>query len=206
VSGPRYENSNFLKCLQIKQEPSAPVSLSIAVQIHDRKSKAFKNRTANPSNLVPITRQTKIAVGTKSKTIKLALLNIRSLKNKSLPVNDLITTYNLDFMFLNETWLEDSCSAIVLNETSPPNFTFMSVCRAGKRGGGLAALFKDVYQCKQISFGKYPSFEYLGIVYLALFTGLQNTLQPLLRTLQNCYQQLPLNLTVLPLLEILTFT
>jgi len=118
----------------------------------------------------------------------------------------LITTYNLDFMFLNETWLEDSCSATVLNETPPPNFTFMSVCRAGKRGGGLAALFKYVYHCKQISFGNYPSFEYLGIVYLALFTGLQNTLQPLLRTLQNCYQQLPLIFTVLPLLKILTFT
>ena len=141
-----------------------PVSFSIAVRLHDRKSKAFKSRTANPSNLVPITRQTKIAVGTESKTVKLALLNIRSLKNKSLLVNDLITTYNLDFMFLNETWLEDSCSATILNETSPPNFTFMSVCRAGRKGGGVAALFKDVYQCKQISFGNYPSFEYLGIV------------------------------------------
>ncbi|XP_051996155.1 uncharacterized protein LOC127653511 [Xyrauchen texanus] len=67
-------------------------------------------------------------------------------------------------MFLNETWLEDSCSATVLNETSPPNFTYLSVCREGRRGGGLAALFKDVYQCKQISFGNYPPFEYLGSV------------------------------------------
>jgi len=34
----------------------------------------------------------------------------------------------------------------------------------GKRGGGLAVLFKDVYEFKQISFGNYPTFEYLGIV------------------------------------------
>ena len=67
-------------------------------------------------------------------------------------------------MFLNETWLEDSCSATVLNKTAPPNFTFMSVCRTVRRGGGVAALFKDVYQCKQVSFGQYLSFEYLGIV------------------------------------------
>ncbi len=53
------------------------------------------------------------------------------------------------FFFLNETWLEDSCSATVLNETAPPNFTFMRVCRTVRRGGGVAALFKDVYQCKQ---------------------------------------------------------
>ena len=67
-------------------------------------------------------------------------------------------------MLLNETWLEDSCSSTILNETAPPNFTFMSVCRAVRRGGGEAALFKDVYQCKQVSFGDYLSFEYLGIV------------------------------------------
>ncbi len=53
-------------------------------------------------------------------------------------------------MFLNETWLEDSCSATVLNETAPPNFTFMRVCRTVRRGEGVAALFKDVYQCKQV--------------------------------------------------------
>ncbi|KAK9973180.1 hypothetical protein ABG768_023923 [Culter alburnus] len=67
-------------------------------------------------------------------------------------------------MLLNETWLEDSCSSTILNETTPPNFTFMSVCRAVRRGGGVVALFKDVFQCKQVSFGDYLSFEYLGIV------------------------------------------
>ncbi len=79
-------------------------------------------------------------------------------------INDLITTNNLDFMFLIETWLEDNCNATVLTETAPPNFNFISVCRTVRRGGGVAALFKDVYQCKQVSFGQYLSFEYLGIV------------------------------------------
>ncbi len=111
-------------------------------------------------------------------------------------INDLITTNNLDFMFLIETWLEDNCSATVLTETAPPNFNFISVCRTVRRGGGVAALFKDVYQCKQVSFGQYLSFEYLGILLkgaphafcLSSFTGLQNTLQPLLKSSQNCYQ------------------
>ncbi len=79
-------------------------------------------------------------------------------------ISDLITTNNLDFMFLIETWLEDNCSATVLTETAPPNFNFISVCWTVRRGGGVAALFKDVYQCKQVSFGQYLSFEYLGIV------------------------------------------
>ncbi len=92
----------------------------------------------------PIIHQTKIAE-TQSNAIKLAFLNISSLKNKQFLINDLITTNNLDFMFLNETWLEDSCSATVLNETTPPNFNYISVCRTVRRGGGIAALFKDVY-------------------------------------------------------------
>ncbi len=67
-------------------------------------------------------------------------------------------------MFLYETWLKNNCSATVLNETAPPNFNFTSVCRTVRRGGGAVALFKDVYQCKQISFGQYMYFEYLDIV------------------------------------------
>ncbi len=70
----------------------------------------------------------------------------------------------MDFMFLNETWLEHSYSAIVLNETAPLNFNFISVCRTVRRGGSVAALFKGVYQCKQLLFGQYLSFEYIGIL------------------------------------------
>ncbi len=141
-----------------------PVAFSISVLARDRRSKAFKRRTADPSNLRPVMHQSKIALETKCNCIKLAFLNTRSLKNKSFVINDLITTNNLDFMFLIETWLEDNCSATVLTETAPPNFNFISVCRTVRRGGGVAALFKDVYQCKQVSFGQYLSFEYLGIV------------------------------------------
>jgi len=58
----------------------------------------------------------------------------------------------------------------------------MSVCRVFRRGGGVAALFKDVYECKQVSFGNYTSFAYPGIVLKGdphiLLTSLQNTFQP----------------------------
>ncbi len=39
-------------------------------------------------------------------------------------------------MFLSETWLEDTCSATVLNETAPPNFNCTSVRQTVRRGGG----------------------------------------------------------------------
>ncbi len=70
--GPRYGSSNFHKCLQNKREPSVPVAFSTSVLSHDRKSKAFSSRTADPSNLRPVMHQSKIAVETKCNSIKLA--------------------------------------------------------------------------------------------------------------------------------------
>ncbi len=80
-----------------------PVAFSISVLSRDKKSKAFSSRTADPSNLWPIMHQSKVAIETKCNSIKLAFLNIRSIKNKSFLINDLIITNNLDSMFLNET-------------------------------------------------------------------------------------------------------
>ncbi len=150
MSGPAILAATFTNVYKTSGKPSVPVAFSISVLSRDRRSKAFSSRTADPSNLRPVMHQSKIAVETKCNSIKLAFLNTRSLKNKLFVINDLITTNNLDFMFLIETWLEDNCSATVLTETAPPNFNFISVCRTVRRGGGggLAALFKDVYQCK----------------------------------------------------------
>ncbi len=57
-----------------------PVAFSISVLSSDRRSKAFKSHTADASNLRPVMHQSKIAVETKCNSIKLAFLNIHSLK------------------------------------------------------------------------------------------------------------------------------
>lgn len=68
---------------------------------------------SNPANMLPIT--------------KVALLNIRSLTQKSFLINDLITNCNLDLMVPTETWLNDHwlslnqpLRTVKVAATSPP--------------------------------------------------------------------------------------
>ena len=84
--------------------------------IRNRKNlKKYPIHAANLLNLASIPRQPVVKIGTDktANTLKLALLNIRSLAGKSFLINDFIINHNLDLMFLTETWLNDENSAVV---------------------------------------------------------------------------------------------
>ena len=42
-----------------------------------------------------------------------------------------------------------------------PQIIILSTCRSQRRGGGIANIFKDIFQCKQASYGDFTSFECL---------------------------------------------
>lgn len=94
--------------------------------------------------------------------LKLAVLNVRSLSNKSFLINNLISSYNLDFMFLTETWLDKNTGNVVLTESAPPNYKFESETRENKKGGGVCAIFRDHMVMHRLSFGVFSSFEYVS--------------------------------------------
>lgn len=153
---------------QDKPGPCVPIASSIPVLIGNRKRlvNLLRNRkhstdSANSSNLASIPRQPQPVPNNWAdnvfKTLKLALLNIRS------SINDFIIKHNLDLMFLIETWLDQNNSAAVLTESTPPNFNFMSEARVHKKGGGVAILYNDSLQCKQISYGTFASLEYVAL-------------------------------------------
>ena len=118
-------------------------------------------------NLQPVPKQSQstTVMDNHSQTVKFALWNVRSLTKKSFLINDLISTNNLDFLFLTETWLDSVNHNITLIESAPPNYLFLGVNRENRRGGGIATIFKDSFHCKLSTYGQYDSFEYLcGIV------------------------------------------
>ena len=54
-------------------------------------------------------------------------------------------------------------SAAVLTVSTSPNFSFMSEAILHKKKGGVAILFNDSIQCKQISYGNFACFEYVAL-------------------------------------------
>jgi len=92
-------------------------------------------------------------------TLNLALLNVRSVSNKTLfLLNDLFIARSLDFMFLTETWLREG-DFTPLSELLPPGCNYFNSPRITGKGGGLTSIFKSTFCCQQSSTAGYSSFE-----------------------------------------------
>lgn len=93
----------------------------------------------------------------------MALLNVRSLLNKTFIINYLILD-NLLCLFLTETWLSADAPA-VLTEASPPNFNFSYSTRSSQRGGGTALISSSTLSAKPVLFDNFTTFEYTASVF-----------------------------------------
>ena len=88
----------------------------------------------------------------------MALINVRSLTNKTFMLNDFFVSRELDFLFLCETWLSPGDN-MPFSELSPPDCNFFNSPRASGRGGGLATIYKSQFHCRQIQHSGFASFE-----------------------------------------------
>ena len=138
---------------------------TIPVMINNRppcKQSCAKPCFSTLENLVQI-RISKPDLTSSSDDFMFALLNIRSLSSKCWYVNDLISDFGLQFLFLTECWLSSTASATLI-EACPPGYSFLFSAREEKRGGGIAAIFSNDFTCTKCSFGDFLTFEYLSMV------------------------------------------
>ncbi len=91
-------------------------------------------------------------------SVTMALINARSLANKSFILNDLFLFHELDFLFVTETWLNVG-ETTPLSELSPPGCSFFSTPRSFGRGGGLTVVFKDRFKCRLLPSESHCTFE-----------------------------------------------
>eukprot|EP00057_Strongylocentrotus_purpuratus_P010367 XP_011664841.1 PREDICTED: uncharacterized protein LOC105438565 [Strongylocentrotus purpuratus] len=76
--------------------------------------------------------------------------NARSLRHKSLLLQDYVITNEVDVMFVTETWLTENDDAVIA-EVTPPGYTFTNVPRTGGRGGGVGALVRSDLKLHQVT-------------------------------------------------------
>ena len=103
---------------------------SIHLRVHRKRSQINSGHTATP--IKPTT----------SSNLQVAHWNTHSVSNKALLINDYIQSKNIDIMMLTETWLghEDQ---VIINEITPPHYTFFNVPRPADRHGGIAIVCKE---------------------------------------------------------------
>lgn len=143
--------------------PSLPVLFPIQITIsHHRHTAGYSAQHGSPYlggvnllNLRPLRRASKTAE--KPPHIRMALVNARSLANKTFILNDFFCSHRLDFLCITETWLNDEPSPF--SELVPPNCGFFNSPRTTGRGGGLATVFNNKFYCRQLRSDPFSSFE-----------------------------------------------
>ena len=140
-------------------QPASP--FSIPVIITPRISQSCTPVTCrNTNNLHLIQTNTLPTRTPTATTFRMSLFNVRSLSNKTFILNDFISSENLDFMFLTETWLQYAdCSQLV--ELCPPHYECFNQPRVSGRGGGLVCVYKKNFKCNLLHFNGFSSFEAL---------------------------------------------
>lgn len=93
---------------------------------------------------------------TRSLPVKFALIKACSVANKTFILNDIITSHELDILFVTETWLRTG-DLSPFTELCPPQWGFLNSPRIS--GGGLATVFKNIFKCKILPVKNYSSFE-----------------------------------------------
>ena len=93
--------------------------------------------------------------------INIALLNARSVRNKTCIIRDYITENHIDIFCLTETWLNKNDNAVIA-EFVPETHVLHHSPREG-RGGGVGVVINRKFQGVKSKTKKYQYFECLEL-------------------------------------------
>ena len=119
----------------------------------------LSSSSRNISNLISVRRYSALAPIVADKHLSLCLLNARSVKNKTADLCDYICDCKADLVAITETWLTTD-DAAVRAELCPVGYKISDRPRTGRRGGGVALIYRDSLSVRRIDAGGKESFEY----------------------------------------------
>ena len=95
-----------------------------------------------------ISKTTKRGVrGGKISKTSIGFFNAQSIRNKTDVIHDYILEKNLDICAIVETWLKQK-DELIAQFITPIGYDILHIDREHKQGGGVAVVFKSVYQAK----------------------------------------------------------
>ena len=113
---------------RIDQSGTANLDTFIPTIVTARNDSNYRTSTLNLTNLLRIN---KTHVHSEENKLSFTLLNPRSVKNKTLSINDFILDNNIDLLALTETWLGTNIDKTVLSELTPNTHKIHCVSRKG---------------------------------------------------------------------------
>lgn len=116
----------------------------------------------NYSNLRPLCRSA-LAADISTLPSKCALINARSVMNKTFILKDFFITQAVAVLFLTETWIAVGESD-AFTDLLTPDCTFLNSPRTTGRIGGIATVLKSSLHCKLLAPSVFSSFELSSFV------------------------------------------
>jgi exonuclease III len=101
---------------------------------------------------------------TDSTNLSFALINARSIKNKTTALADYISENCVDVVAITETWLgRDGRDRIIEGQVCPSGYSILHVPRSHGKGGGVAVLYKSSLKVAQVACKVFDSFEHIEV-------------------------------------------
>ena len=126
----------------------------------------------NINNLISIPRAPQLPNHQqRQQPLKFVLLNVRSIRKKTLSLRDYIVEHDIDLLAITETWLtDDSSDEFYCRDSCPEGYKIEHLPRNYADGGGVALVYRRCFKVKKDVQTIHTSFELINIHITSAYT------------------------------------
>ena len=89
------------------------------------------------------------------------LMNAKSVRNKTLLINEYVRGDAIDLPAVTETWLKRDSDSALITELTPNGYSYISVPWQRGRGGGAGLMHRDSYTFQLLPSQRFQHMELL---------------------------------------------